>query len=236
MKIYLGYDSREQAAYKVAEHSIKSVCSMHMDITPLRIDRLSDSGLFRRPVDKRSGRYDIWSNAAASTDFALTRFLTPILAQHGWAVFMDSDIVAMRDFSYMPQYFDPKYAVVCVKHDMSRLTGTKMDGQAQCPYPRKLWSSVMAFNCDHPANKRLTLDDINHRPGRDLHAFFWLHDDEIGDLPPELNWLVGLQPEPDNLARIAHFTLGTPDLPGVGDLPEHSIWWRAHAAATKSAG
>jgi hypothetical protein len=29
-----------------------------------------------------------------------------------------------------------------------------MDGQAQTRYARKNWSSVMVFNCDHPANER----------------------------------------------------------------------------------
>jgi hypothetical protein len=32
----------------------------------------------------------------------------------------------------------------------------------------------MVFNCDHPANRALTLDLINTVPGRDLHRFCWL--------------------------------------------------------------
>jgi hypothetical protein len=80
----------------------------------------------------------------------------------------------------------------------------------------------MLFNCDHPANRRLSLDDVNHRPGRDLHAFYWLHDDEIGELPGEYNWLVGLQPEPE-CPKIVHYTLGTPDM--VPESEHAGPWW-----------
>jgi hypothetical protein len=52
----------------------------------------------------------------------------------------------------------------------------------------------MLFNCDHPSNKKLTVEMINTLPGRDLHRFCWLEDDEIGELDPGWNWLVGEQP------------------------------------------
>jgi hypothetical protein len=78
-----------------------------------------------------------------------------------------------------------------VKHDHQPTEHWKMDGQFQTRYHRKNWSSVCLFNCDHPANKALTVDLVNSAPGRDLHAFSWLADDLIGELPPEWNWLVG---------------------------------------------
>ena len=31
-----------------------------------------------------------------------------------------------------------------------------MDGVVQTSYPRKNWSSLMLFNCDHPSVKKLT--------------------------------------------------------------------------------
>ena len=104
----------------------------------------------------------------------------------------------------------------------------KMDGVVQTSYSRKNWSSVMLFNCDHPANRRLSLWDISNRKGRDLHAFYWLADSEIGDLPAEWNWLVGVQPKPE-APKIAHFTLGGPwfkDWPGA----EHDELWRSEAS------
>lgn len=84
-----------------------------------------------------------------------------------------------------------------------------MDGQIQTIYKRKNWSSFFVINSDHPANDRLTLDMINKTPGRDLHAFSWLEDDEIGDLSPGWNWLVNVQEKPEKLYN-AHFTLGGP--------------------------
>jgi hypothetical protein len=99
-----------------------------------------------------------------------------------------------------------------------------MDGQQQVAYARKNWSSVALWNCDHPANRRLSLVDVNERPGRDLHAFYWLHDDEIGELPARWNWLVGVQDKPEDPA-IAHFTLGTPDM--VPNSPHADIWFNA---------
>ena len=82
------------------------------------------------------------------------------------------------------------------------------------------------FNCDHPANQRLSLQDVNERPGRDLHRFYWLHDDEIGELPPEWNWLVGVQPMPAE-PKLAHYTLGTPDI--VESCEHAELWWREFA-------
>jgi hypothetical protein len=82
------------------------------------------------------------------------------------------------------------------------------------------------FNCDHPANRRLSLDDINNRPGRDLHAFYWLHDSEIGELSREWNWLVNVQPEPER-PRIAHYTLGGPWFDDWVPQPYDELWLEA---------
>jgi hypothetical protein len=228
VKVYLGYDARETQGYAVACRTLIKHAHHPVTITPLNASRLAENGLLRRPTDARGQRYDILSNAAMSTEFAISRFLVPFLAQTGWALFADCDVVFKADVDELFALADPKYAVMCVKHDFDSLTGTKMDGQVQSAYPRKLWSSVMLWNCDHPANKRLSLTDVNERPGRDLHAMYWLHDSEIGELPAEWNWLVGLQPKPES-PKLAHFTLGTPDL-GVPELPEHKIWWDAYAA------
>ena len=88
----------------------------------------------------------------------------------------------------------------------------------------------MLFNCDHPANRRLSLRDINDRPGRDLHAFYHLHDDEIGDLDPRWNWLVGVtgpQHYGADTLGIAHFTLGGPFTPGWAGGPHDDLWLEA---------
>ena len=86
-----------------------------------------------------------------------------------------------------------------------------MDGKAQEPYKRKNWSSLMMFNCEHHYNEKLTIDEINTKPGRWLHTFQWLPDKEadIGTIPEEWNWLDGHSPE-DLEAKNVHFTTGGP--------------------------
>jgi hypothetical protein len=84
----------------------------------------------------------------------------------------------------------------------------------------------MLFNCEHPANQRLSVRDVNERVGRDLHALYWLADDEIGALDPAWNWLVNVQERPANLG-IAHFTLGGPFTPAWNGAPNDDLWLAA---------
>jgi hypothetical protein len=226
LRVYIGYDIREPETYRVAERSLRRNASIPVEVTPLSSARLAESGLLRRPTDLRGQRYDIHSNAPASTEFAISRFLVPILAQTGWALFCDSDVVFLGDVAELLSVADDRYALQCVKHPAQQDPSIKMDGQVNLLYSRKNWSSVMLFNCDHPANRRLSLNDVQERPGRYLHSFGWLHDSEIGDLPSHWNWLVTLQPKPEK-PRLAHFTLGTPEL---GVKSDHDDIWYAEAS------
>jgi hypothetical protein len=242
VKVYIGYDSREPQAYEVATSSLIRRASGIVSLHALNAQRLAESGLLRRPTDLRGQRYDIPSNAPASTEFAISRFLVPILAQSGWALFTDSDVVFLSDIAELFALADPRYALMCVQHEMHSSgyiardgSLVKMDGQAQVPYPRKNWSSVMLFNCDHPANKRLSLVDVQERRGFDLHQLYWLNDSEIGALPAEWNWLVGAQPKPVN-PKIAHFTLGGPFLPGWQGAEHDGIWFEETMHLKRKAG
>jgi hypothetical protein len=223
MKIFIGYDQREPEAYRVASQSMLRRATIPVSITALRADRLAAAGLLRRPVDVRGGLYDIHSNAPCSTEFAISRFLVPILAQYGWALFVDCDVVFLGDIAELCGYMDESKAVMVVKHEHAPSHDTKMDGVPQTAYARKNWSSVMLFNCGHPANMRLSLQDVQERPGRDLHRFYWLHDSEIGELPAEWNWLVGCAPKPA-VPRLAHFTLGGPFIDGWKPADQDEIW------------
>lgn len=233
LSVYIGYDEREAEAYAVAESSLRKHASQPLSVMPLKIDRLGDRGLLRRPTDRRGLIYDFYSNAPCATDFAISRFLVPIIHQSGWALFVDCDVVFMADVAELFALADESKAVMVVKHQNGHKEGTKMDGQVQQLYHRKNWSSVMLWNVNNPANRRLSLQDVNERPGRDLHQFYWLNDDEIGELPSRWNCLIGLHEVPQNIA-IAHFTLGTPNIDGVPGLAEHSIWLEAHAYAQKT--
>lgn len=232
LPIYIGYDRREPRTYQACVNSLEYNAGSPLAIHKLDSERLAEAGLLRRPQDTRGQRYDILSNANASTEFAISRFLVPILHQSGWALFVDSDVIFLDDVAALFSLADPSKAVMCVKHKQEAGPATKMDGQLQQFYARKNWSSVMLFNCDHPANRRLSLVDVQERRGLYLHSFGWLHDSEIGELPQSWNALVGVgatvvSPPP----RLLHFTLGTPEL-GVFSLYDHH--WHQYAPSADS--
>jgi hypothetical protein len=226
LKVYIGFDPREAVTAEIAIKSLRAVTGDEVEPELLCMPKLVDQGLLsQRVIDQRGGQdYDLVSNAPQSTRFAISRFLIPIICQQGYALFVDSDVVFLRDPRAMLFDVFAHHAVSVVK--LGEITGSapyKMVNQRQEPYPRKLWSSVMLFNCDHPANRRLSLRDVNERPGRDLHRFYWLHDDEIGTLNPVWNWLVGVQLMPSNTG-IAHMTLGGPWLDGWHGGPFDYEW------------
>lgn len=245
-KVFIGCDSREMEAYRVAEKTLRERSSVPLSITALKRTQLELQGLCRREITHVSkGRsmvidgngngvsrrivaaagvsVDVISNAPMSTEFAITRFLTPLLAQQGWALFIDCDVVFLADVAELFALADPHYPLMCVQHADLPTEGVKMDGQPQIAYKRKNWSSVMLFNCDHPANLALTHELINEVPGRDLHRFCWLDEWTIGALPPEWNWLVGVQARPQ-APKLAHFTLGGPWLKGWSEKPHDDLW------------
>ena len=200
MKVYVGYDTREDIAYQVCEHSIKRR-NGKADVVALKQSELREQGLYTREIDKLS-----------STEFTFTRFFIPYLQDYkGWAVFCDCDFVWKISPSELEKFCDDSKAVVCVQHDYTPEEGTKMDGQAQLLYPRKNWSSMVLWNCGHPKNKYLTPEIVNTQTGKHLHRFSWLDDEDIGELPYEYNWLVGWYTETETRKpKILHYTEGGP--------------------------
>lgn len=238
MKIFMGWDSRETLAYDVARHSILSRASepKKIQIIPLQLDNPMLLGILNRPIEKRGNQ--LWcpiSDANMSTEFAISRFAVPFLTK-GWALFADCDIVVLDDIEKLFELRDDRYAAMVVKRDHVPTETIHMVNQIQSAYPRKNWSSIVLFNCDHPAHKKLSLYDLNHWPGRDLHAFKWLTDDEIGELPKEWNFLIGVDSVPEQIAvadiEIAHYTLGGPWLSGWKEHEDDYIWNDEFAAMT----
>jgi lipopolysaccharide biosynthesis glycosyltransferase len=194
--IYIGYDEREDVAYRVAKHSAGNHSTY-----PLIQSNLRAFGEYWREQDK-----------LASTQFSLTRFLVPHLNKYkGWALFVDCDILFLEDPQNLFDLADDRYALMCVKHDYKPTTSTKMDNQIQHIYPRKNWSSVMLFDCAHPSNSALTVDVVNKQTPQYLHRMSWLMDDEIGELPIEWNYLVGWYTNKDCAQpKLIHYTEGGP--------------------------
>ena len=226
--IYIGFDPKEIAAYLVAVNSIYKYLSQEIPIYALELSTLTSYGWYSRATEVRDGRlYDVISEHPMSTEFAVSRFLVPQLARTGWALFADCDVLARDDLAKLFALADPRYAVMCVKHNHVPAATEKMDGQVQSRYFRKNWSSVCLWNCDHPSNKKLTVHYVNSVPGRDLHAFSWLTDDEIGELPVEYNFLVGVTPlKGTNFQpKLVHFTEATPHVRGYENC-EYADEWR----------
>lgn len=223
LSIYIGFDYREPIAYDVCKYTINRYCPSAI-VHPLKIDQLTTKGLINRPIIKTDGQmWDVISDKPQATEFAISRFLVPIIHQSGWAIFMDCDMVLLDDFNKIIPLLDDSKAVMCVKHNHQPTETIKMDNQIQTQYPRKNWSSVIAFNCDHPANKQLSIEDINSKPGFWFHTFSWLKDEEIGELPRGWNWLVNVQPLPSE-TYIAHFTLGGPWFDNWKAQPHDELW------------
>jgi lipopolysaccharide biosynthesis glycosyltransferase len=224
--VWIGYDPREADAYAVTRASLLRHMARGIDVRSVELGDLRAAGLYRRPTSVQDGRlWDHISGAPMATEFACARFLVPHLAGSGWALFMDCDMLVRTDIARLFDACDPSKAVMVVKHRHQPATDAKMDGQVQSAYPRKNWSSVCAFQVDHPANKALTVDLVNTLPGRDLHAFRWLPDDLIGELDASWNWLVG-HSDPEIDPGIVHFTEGGPWLPEYADVP-YADEWRA---------
>lgn len=216
LNVYIGYDEREKVAADVCKFSIEDHVRYPIDITYLKSSDIPEFQREREPYQ--------------ATDFTYTRFLVPYLNQYkpGWSVFCDCDFLFLCDIRQIMQYIDPTKAVSVVQHpEYVPRTKTKMDGVSQSPLRRKNWASLIVFKNDHTKNKQLTPELVNTiTPGRDLHQFAWLNDDEIGNLPMEWNCL-------DNYyylekPRAIHYTDGGPWFANYQDTPYAMRWIRAH--------
>lgn len=214
-RIYIGWDQREPEAYDVAKFSLERRASIPVAVTAIKLDELRARGLYWREQDP-----------LASTEFTYSRFLTPALAGYrGWALFCDCDFLWLGDIAGLLEYTRTAKAVYCVQHDYRPRETTKMDGAVQTVYPRKNWSSLMLFNCDHPAVRGLTPDVVNRESGAYLHRMQWLEDGDIGALPVEWNWLEGWNERPaQGTPRAVHFTRGGPWFANWQNVDYGDLW------------
>ena len=208
MKVYIGYDSRQDYSegfsdivnppYQVSKYSIQKY-NKNVDVEPIILSELRRQQIYWRGTDYLS-----------STEFVYSRFLTPYLNGYkGLALFCDSDFLWQADVNQLLDYYDSKYSVMCVKHNYTPPESTKMDGKAQTHYPRKNWSSLMLFNCSHPDIKKLNVKNINTKDAKWLHRFEWTSDECVGEIPATFNWLEGWYNDSVDPKAI-HYTRGGP--------------------------
>uniref|UniRef100_A0A0D3GQ14 Glycosyltransferase n=1 Tax=Oryza barthii TaxID=65489 RepID=A0A0D3GQ14_9ORYZ len=205
-RVFVGYDSREDIAYRVCRRSLLRRSSVPVAVIPIVQQELRSAGLYWRE-----------RGPTESTEFSFTRFLTPHLAGYrGWALFVDCDFLFVADVAELARMADPRYAVLCVHHSYAPKEATKMDGAVQTVYPRKNWSSMVLFNCAHPKNRAaLTPEAVSTQSGAYLHRFMWLDDADIGEVPFVWNFLVGHNrfdhaDTAGTAPRAIHYTSGGP--------------------------
>jgi|SRR6056300_720636 len=196
MKIFIGHDSFQAQNTEVCIASIRKY-NKNIEIIPIVKSEMERDYGFNREND-------------GSTEFTYTRFLVPYICRYqGIALFCDSDFVWLCDPEEILGYYDDRNAVSCVQHNkMPVRSKEKMQGQVNESYPRKWWSSLMLFNCEHQFCRRLNPDSINQLSAQSLHRMHWAAHG-IGELPVEYNYLVGYY-DNDIFPKALHFTDGTP--------------------------
>lgn len=209
--IFIGYDPREAVAYHVCSNSIIRHSSQPVAFAPLALNILK--GYEEKHTD-------------GSNHFIYSRFLVPhLMGYKGWAIFMDGDMLVRDDITKLWELREEDKAVMVVKHKYETKLTTKYLGSKNENYPCKNWSSVILWNCEHPANKKLTPELIQDSTGAFLHRFTWLKENQIGQLPIEWNWLpdeYGANPG----AKLCHYTLGTPCFHDFATTPMADEWHR----------
>ena len=80
-------------------------------------------------------------------------------------------MIVKEDLQNLFTLFDKNFAVQVVKHDYKTKFPIKYLGSKNEDYPKKNWSSVILYNCEHPKNKILTPSFIENTQGSFLHRF-----------------------------------------------------------------
>lgn len=200
IKVFVGYDPVESVAWHTMAHSIFERSSKPVAIIPVNLKNLSS--IYKRERDPKQ-----------SNEFSFSRFLVPYLSAYsGYSLFFDCDMMLRADIAGI---FDvitklPDKALYVVKHDYEPRDDVKYLNTVQYKYPRKNWSSVVLWNCAHPANRKVTPEFVNTASAMDLHRFTWLQDSEIGELDVRWNWLVGEYDQPPDDVKNVHWTVGGP--------------------------
>jgi len=212
INIFVGFDQKESITYHAFVQSLIDSSSIPLSITPLAENNLNIYN--EKHLD-------------GTNKFTYSRFLVPYLMNFkGWAIYFDGDMVCLSDVKDLIRNFDTNKAVSVIKHDYKTKNSVKYFGQKNEDYPRKNWSSVIIWNCEHPKNKILTPDFIESMDGAFLHRFKWLDNVEIGELDKKWNWLAVEYPEIKD-ANLIHYTLGTPCFEEYKNTSMANYWKKA---------
>lgn len=224
-KIYVGYDPRDDLAFRACVTSLLKHSSIDLQIIPLKDYELRRHGYYTRPyrVEGNGQMYDAIDGLPFSTQFSFTRFAVPIIEADNddWVLFCDADFLWRADVAELLTHVEEGKYLYCVQHDYRPRENTKFDGMQQQQYERKNWSSLMLMR---PKRIGITMEALNEASGSYLHRFRFIGDDQLGALPVSWNWLEGYC-SPGIEVKACHYTRGTPDM--LGSLPFDLEWWKA---------
>ena len=212
INVFIGFDEGEKVSYHILSESIRRQSSVPVSITPLCLSNIPE---FKRELQPNQ-----------STEFAFSRFLVPYLSDYkGWSLFLDSDMMFRDDIKNLWDMIDKDKSIMCCKHDYVPKQNVKFRGAKNEPFPKKNWSSFMLMN--NQRCKMLTKEYVETASGLELHQFKWTHEENVGELPLEWNWLVGEYDYNKN-AKNVHWTLGGPYFKDYKNSEYADEWYRLY--------
>ena len=212
INVFIGFDEGEKVSYHILSESIRRQSSVPVSITPLCLSNIPE---FKRELQPNQ-----------STEFAFSRFLVPYLSDYkGWSLFLDSDMMFRDDIKNLWDIIDKDKSIMCCKHDYVPKQNVKFRGAKNEPFPKKNWSSFMLMNNERC--KMLTKEFVETATGLELHQFKWTHEENIGELPLEWNWLVSEYDYNKN-AKNVHWTLGGPYFKDYAKSDYADEWFRLY--------
>ena len=194
LNIFCGYDKRESVGYHVFCQSVLSRSSIPVAFTPIQSNGLKQG----------------------TNSFTVSRFSVPYLMGYkGRAVFADAaDMLMLCDAKELQDALNNLTgAVGVVKHQYKtknpiKYIGTELESK-NIDYDRKNWASLMLINCEHPAWKKLTPENLELMSMVSLLQFSFIEDQYIESIDDAWNRMLD-EGQPLDGAKIAHWTAGIP--------------------------
>ena len=167
--------------------------------------------LYWRPHEIRDGK--LWcpiSEAFMSTSFANSRFLAPFPSSGASdCLFADfADMLALADPAELFALADARYAVMVVKQSHVSRETFKMDGQRQSLLLAEKLVKRRAVELGASSEPTANARDGQHAAWARPSCVLLAGRGEIGELPVEWNYLVGVTTA-HVAPKLLHFTLGT---------------------------
>jgi hypothetical protein len=202
-KVYVGWDCRDPRTLDVCLFSIQRHASDLVEIVSLKPQAVT--ALCGPDPDPDGSKQ------------AVSRYLVPSLNDFdGWAIYVSSDVLFQADIYDLWRHRDPRYAVMGVPKAPMDATGGA------------LRTSLLMWNCGHPANRYLSPETVAEQDARTLAGFGWLQRNMIGALPADWCWREGVS-DPDLTPKAIEFALRKPWITEA-DICRYADRWHDEAA------